>query len=96
MDDDFNTREAISALFDCARVVNKYEPSDLTEKSQRAVIDIFDDLGGKVLGLFSYKVQSLSDDEKKQGVVAASAGNQSQGVASVSYTHLTLPTKCRM
>ena len=63
MDDDFNTREAISALFDFARVVNKYEPSDLTEKSQRAVIDIFDDLGGKVLGLFSYKVQSLSDDE---------------------------------
>ena len=63
MDDDFNTREAISALFDFSRVVNKHEPSDLTEKSQLAVIDIFDELGGKVLGLFSYRNQSLSDEE---------------------------------
>ena len=63
MDDDFNTREAISALFDFSRDVNKYEPSDLTEKSQLAVIDIFDELGGKVLGLFSYTNQSLSDEE---------------------------------
>ena len=63
MDDDFNTREAISALFDFSRDVNKYEPSDLTEKSQLAVVDIFEELGGKVLGLFSYREQSLSDEQ---------------------------------
>jgi threonine dehydratase len=31
-----------------------------------------------------YKIQSLSDKEKKQGVVAASAGNHAQGVAFAS------------
>ena len=63
MNDDFNTREAISALFDFSRDVNKYEPSDLTDKSQLAVTDIFEELGGKVLGLFSYREQSLSDEQ---------------------------------
>ena len=34
-----------------------------TEIFVLAVIDIFDELGGKVLGLFSYTNQSLSDEE---------------------------------
>ena len=51
----------------------------------------------KIRGAY-YKIKSLSQDEKKFGVVAASAGNHAQGVAlassleTVSYTHLTLPT----
>ena len=41
----------------------------------------------KIRGAY-YKIKSLTDDERKHGVVAASAGNHSQGVASVSYTQL--------
>jgi len=78
MDDDFNTREAISALFDFTRVVNKYEPSDLTEKSQLAVIDIFDELGGKVLGLFSYRNQSLSDEEIEEYITKRDAARDAK------------------
>ncbi len=37
----------------------------------------------KIRGAY-YKIKSLSDDEKKQGVVAASAGNHAQGVALAS------------
>ena len=37
----------------------------------------------KIRGAY-YKIKSLSDDEKKNGVVAASAGNHSQGVAFAS------------
>ena len=37
----------------------------------------------KIRGAY-YKISSLSDDEKKHGVVAASAGNHSQGVAFAS------------
>ena len=37
----------------------------------------------KIRGAY-YKIKSLSDDEKKHGVVAASAGNNSQGVAFAS------------
>ena len=31
-----------------------------------------------------YKIRSLTDDEKKKGVIAASAGNHAQGVAYAS------------
>lgn len=37
----------------------------------------------KIRGAY-YKIKSLSDEEKKQGVVAASAGNHAQGVAFAS------------
>ena len=37
----------------------------------------------KIRGAY-YKIKSLSDEEKKQGVVAASAGNHAQGVALAS------------
>ena len=37
----------------------------------------------KIRGAF-YKIKSLSDEEKKRGVVAASAGNHAQGVAFAS------------
>ena len=41
----------------------------------------------KVRGAY-YKISQLSDEEKARGVIACSAGNHAQGVASVSYTHL--------
>ena len=37
----------------------------------------------KIRGAY-YKISSLTDEEKKHGVVAASAGNHSQGVAFAS------------
>ena len=37
----------------------------------------------KIRGAY-YKIKSLTDDEKRKGVVAASAGNHSQGVAFAS------------
>ena len=38
------------------------------------------------------KIVNLSEKQKSLGIIAASAGNHAQGVAPVSYTHLTLPT----
>ena len=38
----------------------------------------------KIRGAY-YKIKSLSDDEKKNGVIAASAGNHAQGVAFAAY-----------
>ena len=35
-----------------------------------------------------YKIKMLSEEEKRKGVIACSAGNHAQGVAPVSYTHL--------
>ena len=40
----------------------------------------------KIRGAY-YKIKSLTDDERKHGVVAASAGNHSQGVA-LSLIHI--------
>ena len=42
------------------------------------------------------KIFNLPNDKKSNGIIAASAGNHAQGVASVSYTHLTLPTILRV
>lgn len=38
----------------------------------------------KIRGAY-YKIKSLSDEEKKKGVIAASAGNHAQGVAFAAY-----------
>ena len=46
----------------------------------------------KIRGAYN-KISSLTPSQIENGIVCASAGNHAQGVASVSYTHLTLPTK---
>ena len=53
MDDDFNTREALAILFQFSRVVNGFELENLTKGLQTKVLDLFSQLGGEVLGLFS-------------------------------------------
>ena len=53
MNDDFNTREGISALFQLARVSNNYEVSELDSKLIKDLIDTFKIYGSEVLGLFS-------------------------------------------
>ena len=46
----------------------------------------------KIRGAYN-KIANLTPQQKKRGVLTASAGNHAQGVANaVSYTHLTLPT----
>ena len=49
----------------------------------------------KLRGAYN-KISRLKEKEISKGVIAASAGNHAQGVASVSYTHLTLPTILRV
>ena len=52
MNDDFNTREALSALFDLAGAVNSYldDAQTYDYRGLRATVEAFADLGGTVLG----------------------------------------------
>ena len=58
--------------------------SELTESEVYLKAEFRQKTGSfKIRGAY-YKIKSLSDEEKKQGVVAASAGNHAQGVALAS------------
>ena len=58
--------------------------SDLTKSDVYLKAEFRQKTGSfKIRGAY-YKIKSLSDDEKKYGVVAASAGNHAQGVAFAS------------
>ena len=64
MDDDFNTREALAALFGLAREANRHEPGTLDSELRDVVITTFEELGGEVLGLFAPReVAGPSDAE---------------------------------
>ena len=52
MNDDFNTREAIAALFQLSRISNNYDYSVIDTLVLNEVIGIFELYGNKVLGLF--------------------------------------------
>ena len=64
MNDDFNTREAMAILFQFSRFVNGFELELLTKALQEKILDLFSQLGGEVLGLFS-KIKIDSDFEAK-------------------------------
>ena len=53
MNDDFNTREGIAALFQLARISNNYDLSEIDSELIKKVVDVFETYGHKVLGLFS-------------------------------------------
>ena len=53
MNDDFNTREAIAALFQLARISNNYNFSELDSQISKDLIDVFEKYGHNVLGLFN-------------------------------------------
>ena len=58
--------------------------SDLTDSDVYLKAEFRQKTGSfKIRGAY-YKIKSLSEDEKKHGVVAASAGNHAQGVAFAS------------
>ena len=52
MNDDFNTRDALAALFQFSRLVNRYDLNLLTADLQKSLLDLFNSLGKEVLGLF--------------------------------------------
>ena len=56
MNDDFNTREAIAALFQLSRISNNYDYSVIDTVVLNEVIGTFELYGNKVLGLFSVDV----------------------------------------
>jgi cysteinyl-tRNA synthetase len=61
MDDDFNTANAISVLFDTAKEANVYLQEDnVSEKVLTSFIEIFEDMSG-VLGLTLHKEAELLD-----------------------------------
>ena len=63
MDDDFNTANAISALFELARIANTYlNESNTEERVLKAFIETFDQLGG-VLGVQFNVENDLLDEE---------------------------------
>ena len=53
MNDDFNTREALAVLFQFSRLVNGYRLEVLAKNLQDNILDVFVNLGGEVLCLFS-------------------------------------------
>jgi cysteinyl-tRNA synthetase len=55
MDDDFNTTEAIAALFELSKTVNRYiETSKINPKVLQVGLDIFEELG-KIFNLFELR-----------------------------------------
>ena len=70
MNDDFNTREAIAALFQLSRVSNNCDYSVIDSELLKEVIDIFELYGNKVLGLFVLDVvDSNLESEIEQLVI---------------------------
>ncbi len=55
MNDDFNTREGIAALFQLARISNNYDFSELNSNISKDLIDTFEKYGHNVLGLFNHE-----------------------------------------
>ena len=68
MDDDFNTREAVTKTMSVAREVNRLLNSDLDEEDKQSVgffaVDLFEQQAGNVLGLLPSREQiSVMDEE---------------------------------
>ena len=79
MDDDFNTREALAALYGLAREANRHEPGTLDSELRDVVITTFEELGGEVLGLFAPREVAGPSDAEIEALLEQRA---------VSYTHL--------
>ncbi len=52
MDDDFNSAGAVSVLFDLTRDANPLVSAGVSRELARELLDLYDELGGRVLGLF--------------------------------------------
>jgi cysteinyl-tRNA synthetase len=54
MDDDFNTREAMPAIFELTRVVNSLQSSKISKKTLEKTLQTYAEFG-QILGLFQEK-----------------------------------------
>ncbi len=56
MDDDFNTPQALAALFDLSREVNTYldGAANITEETTRYLIGLYEELAGQILGILPF------------------------------------------
>ena len=70
MNDDFNTREGIAALFQLARVSNNYNVSTLDSKLVKDLVDTFKIYGNEVLGLFSSEKIDTDLTKEIEGLIA--------------------------
>ena len=70
MDDDFNTREALAALYGLAREANRHAPESLAPELRDAVVVAFEELGGEVLGLFAPRESAGPDDAEIEALLA--------------------------
>ncbi len=62
MDDDFNTPQALAALFDLSREVNAYldGAAEVTEDTVRYLIGLYEELAGQILGILPFsKTESV-------------------------------------
>jgi len=71
MDDDFNTPQAIAALFDLNKEVNQLLGSErtLTQGTLAAIHDIYLELGGEILGIIPEDMSQEVDDELAEGLM---------------------------
>ncbi|RLC96538.1 MAG: cysteine--tRNA ligase [Chloroflexi bacterium] len=71
MNDDFNTPQAIAALFDFSREVNTLlDSGDPVSRGTLAVIDgLYRELGGKVLGIIPDNLSQGTSDELVEGLM---------------------------
>lgn len=65
MDDDFNSADAISAIFEIVKAANSYLTSDNSKKAITTVLDLICKLCN-VLGIITEKSEDLLDDEIEQ------------------------------
>ena len=68
MDDDFNSPQAIAVLFDLSRNINELLSTGLgiSAESLRAILKIFDDCGGTVLGILGKSDRGAVDTASKE------------------------------
>lgn len=69
MNDDFNTPQAIAALFDATREVNARLASGSSDAYLKAAKAFYDDLAGEVLGVLGSEAQSETDVQTLDGLL---------------------------
>jgi cysteinyl-tRNA synthetase len=70
MNDDFNTREGISELFQLARISNNYDVSELDSDLLKSLVDTFEIYGHNVLGLFSSEIIAGSLEDEIESLIS--------------------------